>query len=68
LLAKRRRQSDNARQINSTYNLKKRKINAKSKIDIDFDILLINRQQVFIFVSIVFAISKEDSSTIFFAS
>jgi hypothetical protein len=68
LFAKRRRQNNNTQQINSIYNLKKRKTNIESNINFDFDILLIIKQQVSIFVSIVFATSKEDFSTKFFAS
>jgi len=68
LFAKRRRQSNNAQQINSIYNLKKRKTNAKNNIDFNINILSINRQQVFVFVLIVFAISKEESLTILFVS
>jgi len=68
LFAKRRRQNNNTQQINSIYNLKKRKTNIESNINFDFDILLIIKQQVSNFVSIVFATSKEDFSTKFFAS
>jgi hypothetical protein len=56
------------RQINNIYNLKKKETNVENNIDFDFDILLINRRQMFVFASIVFAIFEEDSSTTLFAS
>ncbi len=65
--AKRRRRSDNARQINSTHDLKKEETNAEGSIDLDFDILSINRRRVFAFASIVFATLEGDSSTTLFA-
>jgi len=65
---KRRRRSDNAQQTNSTHDLKKRETNAKGNIDLDFDILSINRRRIFVFASTIFATLEEDSSTTLFAS
>jgi len=65
-LAKKKRKDDNARQTNSTKNLHKRETNTKSSTNFNYNILSIDRRQVFVFI--VFATSKKDSSTIFFAS
>jgi len=50
------------RQTNNTKNLQKRETNIENNINFNYNISSINRQQIF--VSIVFATLKEDSSTI----
>jgi hypothetical protein len=68
IVYEKKRRSDNVRQINNTHNLKKRETNAKSNIDFDFNILLINKRQMFVFVSTIFVTFEKDSSTTIFAS
>ena len=66
--AKRRKRSDNARQINSTHDLEKKEANVEGSIDLDFDISSINRRRVFAFASTIPATLEEGPSTTPFAS